>query len=243
MNKIWERGNKIYEIALFQLWSMKKLDTIVYITSVIYFKEKPLSYSTIRSAFSPQERLQQTIRTIESVRQHIPNAYIVLIESGMQWEWLMNIRRRVDDFVYIGDKKIIRKFVDSSYKWAWELISILYTVRLKRNVSKEYIIKISWRYWINEQFDIAVFFEKYKLSFHKSTSSNGISWYSTRLYNLHKSNKMYWIMVMSLGLFISFFNISIENIFYYFLPSYRISEKKVLWISWYSGVDKVIITE
>ena len=222
---------------------MKELDTIVYVTSVIYFKEKPLSYSTIRSAFSPQERLQQTIKTIESVRQHIPNAYIVLIESGIQWEWLMSIRTLVDAFIYIGDKKIIIRFVDSSYKWAWELISILYILWLKRKVLKEYIIKISWRYWINEQFDITMFFEEDKFSFHKSTSPNGISWYSTRLYNLHRSNKIYWIIIMFLGLFISFFNISIENIFYYLLPSYRVSKKKVLWVSWYSWVDKVIITE
>src|SRR3989344_7875980 len=51
------------------------------ITSVIYPKPgKQVQYNGIRSIFSPEERAEQTLRTVESIRLKVPGAKIILVE-------------------------------------------------------------------------------------------------------------------------------------------------------------------
>jgi hypothetical protein len=58
------------------------MNDIILITSVIRPPDKPLSYTSIRSVFTSNERFIQTKKTIESVRQKIPNGLIMLIECS-----------------------------------------------------------------------------------------------------------------------------------------------------------------
>lgn len=54
----------------------------VVITSVIHISHKRLNYAERRSLFDPRERLEQTKKTIDSIRQYIPKARIIFVEGG-----------------------------------------------------------------------------------------------------------------------------------------------------------------
>ena len=61
------------------------------ITSVINISKEPLSYSGTRSIYSPEERFNQTIKTIESLKK-INNTEILFIEST-------NITKEMENFL------------------------------------------------------------------------------------------------------------------------------------------------
>lgn len=215
----------------------------VYIPSVIYFKDAPLSYTSIRSTFPPQERINQTITTIQSIREYIPGAHIVLVEMWVKNLWLNKIVNSVDTFMYIGDRNIVRKFVDSPYKWAGEIIWLLYACRMTRKNSTNFYVKISWRYHINSMFGIRNFLVDKKFSFLESKDVNNIGSYSTRMYAISQYRKIYRLFALWLGLFFSFAGISIEVIFYYLIPSRWVHKIKILWISWLVWVNGDTINE
>jgi len=54
---------------------------LVLVTSAINTSTNPLSYTNTRSAFTHEERFKQSLITIESIKQYIPNPYIVFIEG------------------------------------------------------------------------------------------------------------------------------------------------------------------
>jgi hypothetical protein len=55
------------------------MKNLVLITSVICIENKPLSYTNVRSIYSHQERFEQTKKTIETIREKIPNAKIFVV--------------------------------------------------------------------------------------------------------------------------------------------------------------------
>ena len=55
---------------------------LVLITSVINPPNRPLSYSSCRSIYSPNERFIQTQKTISSIREKIPNSKIFIAECS-----------------------------------------------------------------------------------------------------------------------------------------------------------------
>ena len=56
---------------------------VVLITSKIYVSNKPLTYINTRSIYSSEQRLNQTLETINSIKKYIPNYFIVLFFNKM----------------------------------------------------------------------------------------------------------------------------------------------------------------
>ena len=56
------------------------MDNLVLITSIINTPKTPLSYSKIRSVYTRNERFEQTKKTIESIKEKIPNHKILIVE-------------------------------------------------------------------------------------------------------------------------------------------------------------------
>ena len=56
------------------------MNNLVLITSVINTPNTPLSYSKTRSVFTREERFQQTKKTIQSIKEKIPNHTIMIVE-------------------------------------------------------------------------------------------------------------------------------------------------------------------
>jgi hypothetical protein len=132
---------------------------IIIITSKIYTSNNSFSYVNHRSIYSKDERLSQTINTINSIRNKIPNSYIVLFDNSEfdnnEYDLLDN---HVDQFINITDNGELNYYTNEyEYKAFAEIFQIitLYDVFLKKVDSKmiNNIFKITGRYVLNDQFN------------------------------------------------------------------------------------------
>ena len=200
---------------------------VVMITSVIDFVHKELSYHHIRSIYSPAQRIQQTKRTISSIKKHIPWASIVLLE----W-WLRNYRHEfwtsIDRYVFLGDRQLIKKCVDSSNKSLWEAMILIYGLQCIDLARWDILWKISGRYVLNTSFDITKFDTK-KYSFRKIHST-----LSTKLYCLWYPAKIKHMILLICTLPLLLLWKSIEASFAFVLPTRLYTCVDVLWVQWHA---------
>jgi hypothetical protein len=96
------------------------------IPSVIFTVNKPLSYYHIRSSFTPEERYQQTLDQIESVRQKVPNSYIVMVEaSNIPHDMETVFRSKVDHYFNISDIPDVAAATNGPAKGHGEVMQML----------------------------------------------------------------------------------------------------------------------
>lgn len=127
----------------------ENLPVLVCITSVIKTINKPLSYSNVRSIYSVEERIEQTKKSIESVRKYLPFATIVLIE-GSKIDKEICEKFDVDYIHFVNDEDI-----NGPYKGAGEcklLLSYLESDHHK-SLNYDHFFKLSGRYILNENFN------------------------------------------------------------------------------------------
>jgi hypothetical protein len=124
------------------------------VSSAIYITSKPLCYSPDRSAFNAEERAQQTLKTIESIRTTVPNAKILLIEMGLIKNLPYNMENMVDKYLYLGDKKEIREAADGPFKGLGEAMGLYLANESISSFNADYYFKISGRYYLNKEFNI-----------------------------------------------------------------------------------------
>jgi hypothetical protein len=121
------------------------------ITSLVNYLSEPLSYTQVRSVFSPEERACQTVYTISSIREKIPAAKIMLLEMGLKKKLPHNIGNIVDDYLYLGEIELVRQACDSPFKGFGEAVGLIHA---KRYLPSEQVFyfKISGRYFLTEHF-------------------------------------------------------------------------------------------
>jgi len=99
---------------------------VVVVVSAIHVSSAPLSYTPTRSAFSAQQRFDQSLETIRSVRQHVPNPYIVFVEGTELAEgYRAAIHSLVDHLHLAGSDAAVRECVAGPYKSLGEVASLL----------------------------------------------------------------------------------------------------------------------
>ena len=136
---------------------------IVIITSKIYVSNNSFSYSATRSIYSQKERLDQTLNTIESIKTHIPDYFIILIDNSKFTDAEFNLlNSSVDCFLNIMDDIQLNYYTNKcSFKFLSDLSQQIcaYTYIFKHiniyNIKN--IFKISGRYLINETFDYSCY--------------------------------------------------------------------------------------
>ena len=84
----------------------------VIVTSVVQTTTNPLSYSETRSIYSHQQRFEQTLETIESIRTYMPNTHILLIECSPHSEWMNQLKARVDQFINLEFNEVVNNGVE-----------------------------------------------------------------------------------------------------------------------------------
>lgn len=122
------------------------------ITSCIYPANKELSYIKTRSVFTPTERLQQTIITIRSIREHCPNAFIILADNGIKEP--VELKNYVDEYYFWGTKRLVCRLSSTKNKSLGEWI-LLWFVISKCKLDYELIFKISGRYYLDSNFELS----------------------------------------------------------------------------------------
>ena len=156
----------------------------IIITSVVQTTNKPLSYSEIRSVYSHQQRFEQTLETIDSIRKNIPNAHILLIECSPPSEWMDILKSKVDQFINLEFNETVN---NSLHKGLGEKTLLLTALS---NLKEEYanIYKISGRYVLidNWHFDISKWTKTDELTFCKTNCygiENGLHTFFYRIPN------------------------------------------------------------
>ncbi len=176
------------------------------ITSVIYPKQKALSYAKTRSVYSPEERALQTLKTIASIKERAPAAKIVLIESGLQKSLPFNLENEVQKYVYVGDNFFVRRACDSRFKSLGEAMMILIGMK-NIELRADLYFKISGRYFLDENFNLNAWRTEYFRFFYIRPD-----YISTRLYSFGKSMLLKWKFALIKGLPLLFLDYPIEHV-------------------------------
>ena len=194
------------------------------VLSVINFKDKPLSYSKVRSTFTPEQRIDQTLKTISSIRENVPRAHVLLIEAGLSRNISVELEKSADRYEYIGDRFLVRKAIDSRLKGIGEAVSLLFATKYIP-ADSDFCFKISGRYYLNENFNLADWKEGEFIALKYGEDI------STRLYGFKKTmlgavRRGLWISIpVLLG------GSSIEHVFTKYLPQGKIKSIPQLGIS------------
>lgn len=150
---------------------------IFVITSVIYTGQKPWSY-TVRSVYSPDERFEQTLETIASIRLRAPRAKILLAEgSQVTDEQRARFEEVVDIFLSLSQNTDVRlACLDSEKKGFGEAVLTRYALNYVRQhkVPFERMFKISGRYALNNAF-VSSDFSRSQFTFKSSPTETSIS--------------------------------------------------------------------
>lgn len=132
------------------------MTNLVLITSVINITNNPLSYTKTRSVFTSEERFKQTKKTIQTIKEKIPNNKIFLVEcSNISNDTEKYLIENVDYFINFYQNFDIRKNIESQSKSLGENTLIIKAIDYLNNNNIEYsnFYKISGRYFLSDTFD------------------------------------------------------------------------------------------
>ena len=158
--KAWNDFFTSYNINKHTYPTILNATNIAMITSKIYTTKKPFSYSSTRSIYTPIQRFEQTLDTINSIRTHIPNVIIVLFDnSEFPVEQYSLLEKSVDHFLNVTSNEIVNEYTNNSAHkiygeivQTYELLTFIEkTLHYKMNIQN--VFKISGRYVLNEHFN------------------------------------------------------------------------------------------
>jgi len=200
-----------------------------------------------RWAIDNKNRYTQTIHSIKTVRDKIPNALIILNDVSIVRcdDYKKHIASLVDVFIDSSTVQAIVQLSKMGYKSHGELLLFRNTLEyIRQNVDLtdyERIFKLSGRHNITEEFNIEDYDEK---TIGKYVFKNSVqSWispelriYETRLWSMHKTNMDDYI-----SKFESVFDscdgrYDIEHGYHKFLDKNDVVEFENIWVEGYVGL-------
>lgn len=184
----------------------------VVITSVAAPSDKKVSYSETRSVYTVEQRVAQTKKTIASVRTHIPNAHICLIEGGNIHGEEEALSSLVDTWIDLRSQAWVRRAVNSKLKSIGEAVMLLGA--WKQLPRAPYYWKMSARYTITEEFTVDTW----------STSAMTRlllrdEYMSTRLYGVDGTIVTLWWRSLAAGLALGLLDYPIEHTLERYTPA------------------------
>lgn len=173
-----------------------KIRNLFIITSVIFTSNTPLSYVNTRSLYTPLERLEQTKKTIQTIRNKVKNVYICLSEGSKLPNDMENeIISLVDKYINFGDVEDVRQAVNDPLKGKGEISLILNALNQLNNLHEfDNIFKISGRYYLNDKFNIDNFMNN------KNIFCLCGDRYATTLYKIYRPNINTYIQALKYAL-------------------------------------------
>jgi len=133
------------------------MDNLILVTSIINTPNIPLSYSNIRSVFSRQDRFKQTKKTIQSVKEKLPNNKIMIVEcSDFNEEENTYLKDNCDYILNLWNKKELHSAIFGKSKSLGEGTMTIEALKYieEFNLEYNYLYKICGRYWLNNNFKI-----------------------------------------------------------------------------------------
>lgn len=129
------------------------MKNLVLITSIIDPPLLPLSYTETRSVFSVDERFEQTKKTIQSVKEKIPNVEILIVEcSNLLPEHEKYFKEHCTHFINLVNDTEMRKRIYGPSKSLGEGMMTMIAIEYLKKIPFDNFFKISGRYWLSEYF-------------------------------------------------------------------------------------------
>ena len=132
------------------------MENLVLITSVINTPNNPLSYSETRSVFTRIERFEQTKKTIESIKEKIPNHKILLVEcSDFNENEKIYFESTCNYILNLWNDKNLHDLIFGKSKALGEgtLTIKAFEYIYNNKLIFDNLFKISGRYWLSDKFD------------------------------------------------------------------------------------------
>lgn len=208
--------------------SIKKI--LVMIQSCTIVCNKPLSYSWTRSVYNTEERLEQLLNSIRSVKKYIPRADILVCElSDITDQQKTRITNELSSdpkpeawgLIMLNTPDIV-SYRDGLYKNHAEIISTLTTFKNINLQPYDFIFKLSGRYEITEIFNINLIdFEKYYIKDYEKKHM------TTILYGVPKKFYQHFMEILTNILKNPVIKEGIEHILYPFIKDYAKSVEQI----------------
>lgn len=145
---------QLREMKNFAVYMRKNIVHMPSKFKVVSGKDIVLISSTIhtRSAYTPEERFQQTLKTIEMARKQILNCKVVLVEmSKLSVEHTLMLSDLCDQLILCGNDQEFQMCNQLGKSMGETTMTKLVFQNLSEDT--EMVYKISGRYWMTEKFD------------------------------------------------------------------------------------------
>jgi hypothetical protein len=133
----------------------------IIVTSIVEISDKPLSFTSIRSVYTYQQRFEQTLETIESIRKHLPNTDIILAECSPDSDYMKELEKRVDMFINTYPNDLI---LNGRHKGICEAQLMLYVFDRVDLSQYQNIFKMTGRYKLTDRFDRSLWLNDYPVA-------------------------------------------------------------------------------
>lgn len=168
---------------------------IIMITSKIIVSNKKLNYINNRSIYSSEERFEQTIETIKSVKKYIPNTFVIIIDNSKFNDYKKDVLKNIVDLFInpINDTNLSYFTNESEYKGYGEIYQtklILDKINdfiLSKKITPINIFKITGRYLINDNFNYNDYDNEYNI-FKLNMNVKDRQYYYTCFYKISNKN-------------------------------------------------------
>lgn len=145
---------------------------------------KPLHYCNVRSIYTNEERFEQTLQTIASVRKYLPSADIWIAEcSSLSPEKIRRFKEVADYYIDFSTDQAIYQQSISPYKGPAELMMTKKMLMMGEMQNYRKIYKFSGRYLLHDKFNPENFSE-HEPTFRVDPDTGGTT---TTLYSIPSS--------------------------------------------------------
>lgn len=199
------------------------MNNLVLITSVVKTPDKPLSYINSRSIYTHEERFEQTKKTIQSIREKIPNVKIFIVEcSNLDDEQNEYFKNNSDYFLNLYENEELRNYIYGISKSLGEGTMTYCALKniIDKNIQFDNLIKISGRYWLSDIFDYNNFNNNNNVIKYIDNNINNVF---TGLYKLSRENIDKLMIFLIDNITTMKQCIGYENLFANFIKSQNIS--------------------
>jgi len=213
---------------------------LVLITSVIKTSSNCLSYTNTRSVYTPDERFEQTKKTIQSIKDKIPNYKIFTIEcSELTSEQDSYLKENSDYFLNLYKNSQIKNYVDGKSKSLGEgsmTICAIEYININ-NIEYDNLIKISGRYWLSDVFKYEYLNNSNIVIKYINGDINSVL---TAIYKLPKKYTNLFCDFLKSNIVLMKNNIGYENIFALFIKENSYDKELIKYISSEFGLQGYI---
>ncbi|MBY0380008.1 MAG: hypothetical protein K2P99_06385, partial [Burkholderiales bacterium] len=190
----------------YQISPYANKDNLFLISSKILVSQKPFSYTDKRSIYTTEDRFNQTLETIESIRKYAPNSFIVLIDNSQLSKHMeKQLNEKVDIWIKSHKDKILTYYTnDYPYKGFAELSQLIYAYNTLVRYMKiepttfhsihsdhtqiipgfKAVFKITGRYTLRPSFNVTYYHTTPTMVFKRNEVLKDMKYYYTCFYKI-----------------------------------------------------------